>query len=189
VATAGRTGSTGREGCDTQEGRRGAGRQDRPATEREKYKSAGAQRRHRCFDGAYGRTEAGTMQGGRTEKVSSTGPGRPTQSGAFAGGRRSREAERGERPDRGGRAGHAGKPPSDARGSGGRRYQHGFGGGTDPRPRERDRLLPCFPAALLSDRTAAAGRAPQLKTQSRKAAEANIFCYTALLHFHANDIM
>ena len=66
----------------------------------------------------------------------------------------------------GGRLGHAGKPPSDARDGGGRRYRHGSGGGTDPRPRERDRLLPCFPAALLSDRTAAAGRAPQLKTQA-----------------------
>ena len=82
------------------------------------------------------------MHGGWTDKVSSTGPGRPTQSGAFAGGRGSREAERGERPDRGGRAGHAGKPPSDARGSGGRRYRNGFGGGTDPRPRPRNRPQP-----------------------------------------------
>ena len=64
----------------------------------------------------------------------------------------------------GGRLGHAGKPPSDARDGGGRRYRHGSGGGTDPRPRERDRLLPCFPAALRSDRTAAAGRAPQLES-------------------------
>ena len=44
-------------------------------------------------------------------------------------------------------------------------------------------------AALLSDRRLARRRAPQLKTQSRNAAEANIFCYPALLRFHANDIM
>jgi len=71
----------------------------------------------------------------------------------------------------GGRLGHAGKPPSDPRDGGGRRYRHGSGGGTDPRPRERDRLLPCFPAALLSDRTDAAGRAPQLESSRTADAE------------------
>lgn len=48
----------------------------------------------------------------------------------------------GGRPDRGGKVVDAGKPPSDARGSGGRRYQHGFGEGTDPRPKPRERPQP-----------------------------------------------
>lgn len=112
----------------------------------------------------------------RTDKVSSTGPGRPTQSGAFAGGRRSREAERGERLDRGGRAGHAGKPPSDARGSGGRRYQHGFGGGADPRPRPRERPEPeqgprCCATGAFLGRRPSRRRAPQLESSRTAEAE------------------
>ena len=71
----------------------------------------------------------------------------------------------------GGRLGHAGKPPSDARDGGGRRYRHGCGGGLDLRPGESERPLPCPAAALRSDRRRARRRAPQLESSRTADAE------------------